>query len=241
MFNTNIVVIYGKKGSGKDTAAQFILNKYAKSRRISFADTLKHLAWVLFHHKVQDPTLIFGDVDQKERPIEGWEIPKHTRKKLKTKNQFWTGRKLLQWLGTDVLRKDAGYYGIWVERAITVMSEIIAGNQKAKETSQVVSPLVVTDCRFANEYKALETLGLYSKVFFVKITRDSVVDNSDSKHSSEQGIKEFECDYEISNNGTLDDLEVSMLEFCDRFNIEGDKDHSKLEKVYERESKRESK
>lgn len=105
-------------------------------------------------------------------------------------------RLLLQAWGADFRRQ---FYGedYWVKAMEADLFKLeVAGNQWT----------IITDVRFPNEAQFLKDVG----GTIVRVQRDT--DTIDS-HSSETAMDEYEVDYTINNNGTLDDLknEVEKL------------------------------
>lgn len=97
-----------------------------------------------------------------------------------------TIRELLQRLGTEAVR-DGLHPNAWV---MALMSDYMQGDE-----------WVITDMRFKNEYDTIKTYGGYT----IKVTRPGV--NPVNSHSSEDDLADVKFDYEICNDGTLDDLE----------------------------------
>ena len=62
------------------------------------------------------------------------------------------------------------------------------------------SNLIISDCRFPNEAKAIKERG----GIVIKVVRDSVI--SDDTHQSETKIDEIEPDYVFVNNKSLKEL-----------------------------------
>jgi hypothetical protein len=185
--NKNIVVFYGTKGVGKDTSCRFFNKLYlGKYKQVSFANAVKKTVWYLFGDKIGKRSRVYGAIDAKEEPIVGWEIPKG----YGFPEMYWSGRRLLQWFGTDVCRKM--YPSIWVDIALKMIRKR--------------SLVVVTDCRFKNEEEALAALKKEGyTVYFVRINRKSD-SNEFSGHASEVDMVHFRVDYVIENDGSLGDL-----------------------------------
>lgn len=129
----NIITISGFIGSGKDTVAEYLVNNY-NYERLSFASTLKDITAILFNWSRD---LLEGNTTEsrewREQPDKWWE------EKLNMPN--FTPRYALQYLGTDIFRQ---YFNtdIWV-LAVENKLNSINGN------------VVITDCRFPNEFKIL--------------------------------------------------------------------------------------
>ena len=196
-----IFVFYGYKGSGKDTCYEILRDKLGASK-ISFADKLKTVCWDLFKLKIKDPDRIWGAIDKKEEPITNWEISDFIRQTYNFEEQYWTGRRVLQFIGTQVGREMYG--SIWVD-----LTKI-----NIEEENNVLT--CITDCRFLNELEMLHNLDPTEyQVILVKVVRGSV-DNEYSTHSSEAELKLFKPDYTINNNGTLQDLHHKVLGLSDQ-------------------------
>lgn len=198
-----VVVFYGFKGSGKDTCYD-ILKDVSKDRvwHFSFAEELRKTCWQLFKTKIVEQTRLWGAIDKKEEPIKGWVIPQDVRENCGFAEEEWTGRRLLQWFGTEVCRNI--YDTIWIDRMI----------EQLEEKNCCYDVAVVTDCRFKNEYEALKNLNPKEyEVTFVQVDRGNA-DNAFSGHASEQDMLDFEYDIQIENKGSLKELKdkVKTLE-----------------------------
>lgn len=191
---SKVIMIGGKKRSGKDTTAAYIkeyLRLQGKTVEIiSFADTLKGIMALLFDTSVQE-------IDYyKNNPSKVWvEVLNHDNLVL----QQTDFRRLLQILGTECRDK---YFGrnIWVD--------IAKGHILAARTDYVIIP----DLRFPFEYEGVLS-DFDTKT--IKITRDQVgvIDN----HLSEIGLDDFVADYSITNNGTIDELKDKLAKVLSNF------------------------
>lgn len=191
-----IYVFYGAKGSGKDTCYGIFSSKVTNSCKLSFADKLKSTCWYLFKRKLKDSERLYGAIDRKEEPIEGWYIPDKIKEECGFNETLWTGRRLIQWFGTEVCR--GVYDDIWID---LLMEEL--DNQYSKY-------ICITDCRFLNEYKALKELDpeMYTVKFF-HVNR-ATEENEYSGHASEKDLQFFEPDVLIDNTGTFKELEEQV-------------------------------
>jgi hypothetical protein len=199
-----IIGICGFIGSGKDTIADYLVN-FHEFRRESFASTLKDAV-----------AAVFG---WNREYLEG--STKTSRAWREQKDEWWsnrlgmdiTPRWVLQYWGTEVCRNNF-HTDIWVASV----------ENKLRQTDENI---VITDCRFANEVKALKNVGATT----IRVSRgerpiwySAAVDYNNEPEGSEQRLKamvelgnycvhasEYSSigllyDYYIDNNGTIDEL-----------------------------------
>ena len=199
-----IIGICGFIGSGKDTIADYLVNLH-HFRRESFANSLKDAVAHVFGW---DRTLLEGRT-------------KHSREWREKRDDWWserlgieiTPRFILQQWGTEVCRK-AFHDNIW-----------IASLENKLRNSQ--DDVVITDCRFPNEIKAIKAAG--GKV--IRVVRGPEPDWYDAAvsvnhgpegnsswslskkklaklgiHASETSWVGYNFDVVIDNNSTLDNL-----------------------------------
>jgi hypothetical protein len=198
-----IIGFVGFIGSGKDTAADYLVNFHG-FRRDSFANTLKDAVAAVFGW---DRVLLEGRT-------------KEAREWREQRDEWWsnrlgqdiTPRRILQYWGTEVCRQ--GFHDdIWIASL----------ENKIRKTGDNI---VISDVRFPNEIKAIHNSG----GLVVRVKRgddpewyqDAVNMNSGptnmswaiSKmriehlgiHASETAWVGKDIDLEIDNNGTIDDL-----------------------------------
>ena len=199
-----IIGFVGFIGSGKDTAADYLVNFHG-FRRDSFASTLKDAVSCVFGW---DRTLLEGRT-------------KESREWREQEDAWWTARLgisitpryILQYWGTEVCRN--GFHNdIWIASL----------ENKIRKTNDNV---VITDVRFPNEIKAIKKAG--GKVF--RICRgpdpewyDNAIAHNQGPtnmrwalskmhlerahvHASEYSwVGNSHIDAEIDNNGTINDL-----------------------------------
>ena len=134
--NRQIIGIVGLIGAGKDTVADYLCN-FHQFRRESFANSLKDAV-----------SQVFG---WPRELLEG--RTKQSREWRETRDEWWsnrlkqdiTPRYVLQYWGTEVVRK--GFHDdMWV-----------ASLEHRLLNSQ--NDIVITDCRFPNEIKAIRNAG----------------------------------------------------------------------------------
>jgi hypothetical protein len=201
---SSIIGIVGFIGSGKDTVADYLVNFHG-FRRESFANSLKDAVSQVFGW---DRELLEGRTNQ-------------SRIWRETKDEWWserlgcdiTPRWILQYWGTEVVRK--GFHDdMWV-----------ASLENRLRSSK--DDIVITDCRFPNEIKAIHNAG--GRVVRIKrgpepawfndaksmnkgATRNTSWALSKHRiedlgvHASETAWVGSKFDSTLNNDGTLDDL-----------------------------------
>jgi hypothetical protein len=189
-----IIGICGLIGSGKDTIADYLQNIH-RFRRESFAHTLKDAVAAVFGW---DRELLEGRTKQSREwreTVDSWWA---NRLNIPTLTPRW----VLQYWGTEVFRK--GFHDdLW----------IAALENKLRNTSDNI---VITDCRFPNEIKAIRAVG----GVVIRVRRGpepdwmpvAVVANNSNDSTSIQMLKDLgihtsesawagtQFDYEINND-----------------------------------------
>ena len=194
-----IIGLCGFAQSGKDTAAKYLINNLG-FHRVAFADPLRrglyalnpiiHISPAMIH------TLKISSLYNDKDSIKDGDYGLFVRLRVIVDLIDWDEakkidevRQLLQRYGTEAGRNIHGE-GCWIEAAARAM----------KGQARVV----VTDCRFPNEAKAIREWG--GKV--VRIARKGV--KSVNSHVSDKGLPEDMIDLTITNNGTIEELWSEM-------------------------------
>ncbi len=180
-----LIGIMGLKGSGKTTCATYLTNKHHFVEK-SFADPLKRACQELFF---LTDAQIYGTQQEKETPDPRW--------------FNCTPRKMLQYVGTDLLRNNLNNImpGLGVD--IFTHAFQIWYNNQIKNNPNI--HVVISDVRFQNEVDLIKKLGGY----VIKIYR-SGSDTTDM-HQSETEMQQItNYNYFIVNNESLTDLYVSI-------------------------------
>jgi len=194
-----IIGICGFIGSGKDTAADYLVN-FHEFRRDSFAATLKDAVAAVFGW---DRELLEGRTKQARE----WREQVDTWWAERLKMPELTPRLVLQLWGTEVCRRSF-HDDIW-----------IASLESRLRNSQ--DSIVISDCRFPNEIKAIKQAG--GKVIWVQRGElpswhimAGKANNGDAfaaeklkslgVHASETAWVGTDFDYIVDNNGTVDEL-----------------------------------
>ena len=199
-----IIGVCGFIGSGKDTVADYLVN-FHEFRRESFANTLKDAAAAVFGW---DRTMLEGRTKQAREWREQVDPWWAERLNIPTLTPRW----ILQYWGTEVCRR--GFHDdIW-----------IASLENKLRASQ--DDVVISDCRFPNEIKSIQDQG--GTIVWVKRGempawyQDAVNFNEGDRnmnfatsrarlerlgiHASETAWVGTKFDFEIDNNGSLEEL-----------------------------------
>lgn len=195
----SIIAFCGFIGSGKDTAADYLVN-FHQFRRESFASTLKDAVAAVFGW---DRVLLEGKTKQAREWRE--QVDQWWADRLGIPNL--TPRWVLQFWGTDVLRKNF-HDDIWIaslENKLRIIKDDI----------------VISDCRFPNEISALQRQGAqivwvqrgdlpewYSTAQLANDSNDPkiMIDKYPTVHPSEWAWAGTKFDMVIDNNRSIEDL-----------------------------------
>lgn len=191
--NVTLIGIHGKAGSGKDTLATYIREHIWNQDPnnsvfiLPFAAPLKSVTAELFGF----PLLLCNDRTEKEEKLE--RIP-------------YSPRKLLQWVGTELVRNNVDP-DFWIKR---LSWEIAERTQDCTKEHNVY--FIIPDVRFNNEAKWIisDPRNRLAVVNRPEATGNVGLEN----HASEAGIPEvYAYTYLIQNTGTLEDLNQAAKTF----------------------------
>lgn len=121
--------------------------------------------------------------------------------KLFAKNYFgWSGQKdqkgreLLQWLGTDVIRKN--YEDTWVDMVVALLKGI----------KTLYDYIIIPDVRFPNEIDRMRDNFDCITVRVIRPNFDNGLTEEQRKHPSETALDNYPMEYELINDGDLEKL-----------------------------------
>jgi len=168
----------GRRGSGKDTAAEYLARKYDYTR-VGFADRVKDAALALDPYVGLDNT---GDLVRLKWIVQtrGWDEAK----------QDDEIRRLLQMVGDEAGRQIHGPR-TWIDQALA-------------KIDAAPGPVVVSDVRYPNEIDELRRVG-FIIVQIVRPANDKQRSEMVDLHASESDLR-ARCDGTIFNMGTIEDL-----------------------------------
>ena len=180
-----IIAFTGKRGSGKDTCAEHLINLYQSEQwsaiqRINFSDRLKSTVREIFgftHAQLNDPIL-------KNKVVDCW--------------PFQSPRTVMQKFATEGVRTI--WPDLWVQCWLRDVKSVLKLNWS----------VVVTDLRFPNEREMLNEVaaGAGAQLLVVHVERPSVkvTDN----HESEIHAGRLSHNVVIVNDGDIEDLYYRM-------------------------------
>jgi hypothetical protein len=180
-------------GSGKSEVAKVLMRDYG-AKLVKFAAPLKDMTRVLLRHMGVHPSLIERHVegDLKEAPIEDFMAFRDRGKMLPSEQKPLTARYLMQTLGTEW--RDLVNRELWTKIAYdNVASELAKGHH-----------VVIDDMRFFHEWQMVQAMNGVT----IRIFRPLVLKAMD--HASEGALDNTKFDWNILNEGTLDDLKASV-------------------------------
>jgi len=183
----HIIAITGEARSGKDTSAEYIQEVY-DYERFAFAEPMKDIIGITL--EINQDTLDEFKNNPNQYTISG----NFKYDSYDTYMEFITDmRKILQRFGTDAMKK---YFGndVWANLLIS------------RATTWRCTNVVVSDLRYLNEYSVLK--ASCEKLTVIRIHKEGV--NKNDTHSSEQELNQIPTDYEISNNGSIQELQNKL-------------------------------
>ncbi len=172
-----LVAFAGPKGSGKDTGADYLVEKY-NFVKVSFADPLKAALKELFMFSDEQ---LYGTIEQKESPDDRW--------------FGCTPRKAMQFVGTDLFRNHLDEIMPGIGKNIFVYRFKLWYESELKKNPDL--KIVVADVRFANEADHIKNLG----GSVIQLNRPNII--ATDTHQSENEFQNIISDYVINNDSTI--------------------------------------
>lgn len=117
-------------------------------------------------------------------------------------NKDEKGRHILQYVGTDVIRKQAPDF--WVDFIASVLTYF----------NENWDWVLIPDSRFPNEIDKLVSNGF--DVTHIRVVRPnfkSPLTEEQQKHPSETALDNIKPDFYIDNDGTIDDMKIKVSDF----------------------------
>ena len=219
-----IIGISGRMGSGKDTIGTIIqglllTNKNQSSEIKKFAGKLKQIASIL----TGIPVLKFEDQEFKTTLLDvEWgtvqDVPLNSIPPFADMqfNVMMSVREFLQRLGTEAMREGL-HTNVWVNALFADYKAkwIPTGNAIEEDEVSLEKEYpnwIITDMRFPNEMEAVEKRHGIT----IRVTRPVKKNkNTPRLHPSETALDKAEFDYEIINDGSMEELVKKVREVLD--------------------------
>lgn len=180
MSSRKIIGLTGRRRSGKDTVASFLVDRRGFTR-LSFADPLKEATKSLF---------FFTD-DQLEK-----------RKEQVDPRYGVSPRRVLQCLGTDLIRDQ-------LQDLLGMSEPIFLASMRSRIHDAIATTgdrtrVVISDVRFPDEARLIRELG--GVVF--RVVRPAAVETDETvdRHASEIAMDDEPVEMVIENDGSIEDL-----------------------------------
>lgn len=181
-----IIMLSGWAGSGKDTAANILIEEMG-FRRYAFADMIKEVC----SRQYNIPREYFYDVELKDEPLDASLIT-NAPNILSNAKPLTTPRDLLIAYGAKARAEDAS---VFVRNTVTAIQA--DGHER----------IVITDWRFPNEFKYMRDAFFASHVMPVRIRRPGIVPTEDP---SERSLDDMIMEELVDNDGSIEDLRCRL-------------------------------
>lgn len=180
-----VVLMFGHKAQrGKDTACEYLVNKY-NFKRCAFADKLKNTVADLYGFSEEQMYNKLKDINDVRYSI--------------------TPRQVLQDFGNEQRQR---YPNIWAEYIFREINERI---KNMKGAANIIN-FCISDFRFKNEYDvaynwSLDCSMYNKKLYTIKVDRPNIIGVSNPNNVSEIDLDDFKYwNFMINNNGTIEQL-----------------------------------
>lgn len=224
----NIIALSGWRGSGKDTIADYLANNYGY-KRIAFADKLKDMT----AQQYDVPRNYFDNIDYKEKALEQYPIVPKDLFALNLSSLMLEEFRGLRGERVKNYEIDASgaFMGVikgfrrpgrvqlyHTPRSLIILEGSVKRsvnpnywvNKTIEDINNSKGNVVITDLRYKNEAKLLESTFSNKELKLIRIERFESPSSSDS---SEVDLNEWKFKYNINNKSNLEDLykEVDKL------------------------------
>lgn len=183
------IAITGKANTGKNTISKLLFKELhlGMAKYLAFADPIKEMIEIAYPEIPKE--WLYGSSELRKSIIPG-----------AFKNGVpLTVRQLLIDIGNDFGR--AYKSDIWLRNFDVRLNNTLKSKKKAKPQA-----IIVTDCRFRNEFDHLKSLEFYQ----IRLLRNVYTKIDDVSETNQDGIADEEFNFVIRNNGTLEDLELEV-------------------------------
>jgi len=214
-----IIGVFGYAGSGKDTVGKLIQYNMSRSR-IPIEELIEDYSnneWWMEEQSGWEIKKWAGKLKYIASIITGIPVEKFEDQEFKKTNlgPEWgmTVRDLLQILGTEAMR-DGLHKNVWVNALMAdykIHSEHFNDIANGRETGDGYPNWIITDTRFPNEAQAIKDKG----GMVIKVDRPGV--GPVNGHPSEDALKDYNFDYVIHNDGSINDLDNKVIEFINNY------------------------
>ena len=239
-----IIGIFGYAGSGKDTVGrliQYIISDRSKTPLIPLDEVIedyKMHEWWLEEMSSWEIKKWAGKLKYVASLITGIPIEKFEDQEFKKTNLGkewntfepyesdapWIGtgeltevpmtvRDLLQKLGTEAMREGL-HRNVWVNALMADYTPTQVQWSDGPVGGYEDGPMpnwIITDTRFPNEAQAIKDKG----GIVIKVDRPGV--GPVNGHPSEDALKDYNFDYVIHNDGSINDLDTKVMEFINNY------------------------
>lgn len=182
-----LIGLCGKKRHGKDTMADYLVNKYGFIKLV-LAEPIKNICKELFGFTDEQ---LYGN--KKEDIDEFWKISPRT---------------IMQYFGTEIMRNK--FTEIMPHIGDNIFIEILKKKIYNLQRLNNDVKIVVSDIRYLNEVEMIHSLN----GFMFKIIRN-IVNNPDD-HSSETTIDQINCCI-IDNNNSIENFYLNIDKIASKF------------------------
>lgn len=186
-----LIGIAGVARTGKDTVAEYLVREHGFTR-IRFGDPMREFLYALnpivtVSGRGPDGSRYVSPIQWRVRHIidtVGWDG---------YKKEYPEIRELLQRLGTEAGRE--------------ILGDTVWMDEVAQRIMKVGGDVVISDVRFVDECNWIHGQG----GLVIRVTRPGIT--SVNAHISDQPLPSYVIDFEVANNGSIEDLERQIEKY----------------------------